>query len=113
VPKIVNYRRSRHIDIDDVEEIMRLQMRRNRVLFSLKYDRDAFSYDEDEERNKVDGAVAKHTEGFYTLDCTWESEYDEDEDQYKGRLDVDIMFETKDDLESFEKNHVLLHKLSN
>lgn len=113
MPRIVDYRRTRHLEPEDLSRELRLQMQRNRVVFNIRYERDHYEYNEDDERNDMDGNVARHTEGFYSLDCTWDSEYDPETDHYVGLMHVSLMFESSADLESFEKHYVLLHKLSN
>lgn len=112
MPKIANYRRTRHIELDEIDEELRTRMRRHRVCFELRFGGDSYSHDEDEEWAKLDGHVAKHTQGVYSLVTNWDNIYYPDTDEYKGMLNVEIMFETLEDLENFEKLYVLVEKLS-
>jgi hypothetical protein len=109
--KITNYRRTRNVKMSDLPESLRLRMAANGVEFQVRFPEDA----EDQEQlvREVEAGAYQHTQGLYSLSYEADDHFDDDTDQYVSQVDFTVRFEEYDDLVKFEKNFILIFKLSN
>lgn len=112
--KIINYRRTRNIKLEEMPDALKLAMSLNSLSFVISIEETTDSYKVLRQRvAEVERGLYDSTTGLYCFEEVVDNEYDayDDEEVYSDTADIKIRFELKEDMERFEKFFMLMFKL--
>lgn len=112
--KILNYRRTRNIKLEEMPDALKLAMSLNSLSFTISVQETLDSYKILRQRvAEVERGLYDNTSGLYCFEEIVDNEYDsyDDEDVYADTAEIKIRFETAEDMGRFEKFFMLMFKL--